>query len=78
MGEEHQPDMCLPSCAAQHQFFYVRVCPSHSSTIKPGTKLKRRLDLKIDLSPANNKSCCAELLMLDKPQLEVLLLPAEQ
>ncbi|DBB05758.1 TPA: hypothetical protein ACH3X1_012356 [Trebouxia sp. C0004] len=70
IGQGHQPDMCQPSCTGQHHFFYVRVCPTHSQTVKPGSKRKRRLDLKMDLSSANCKGCFQELVQLDKAQLE--------
>ncbi|DBA70744.1 TPA: hypothetical protein ACH3X2_011643, partial [Trebouxia sp. C0005] len=70
IGQGHQPDMCQPSCTAQHHFFYVRVCPTHSQTVKPGSKRKRRLDLKMDLSSANAKGSFQELMQLDKAQLE--------
>ena len=71
IGQGHQPDMCEPSCTAQHHFFYVGVCPTHSQTVKPGSKRKRRLDLKMDLSRANCKGSFQELVQLDEAQLEV-------
>jgi len=74
IGQDHQADMCQPSCTAQHHFFYVRVCPTHSQTVKPGSKHKRRLDLKMDLSSTDCKGCFQELVQLDKAQLEVPLL----
>lgn len=71
IGKSHQPDMCQDTCSAQHQWFYVRVCPDRSHITKPGSKRKRRLDLKLDLSSSN---CCDQfhdLLMLTAAHLEV-------
>lgn len=48
--------------------------PGVSQTVKPGSKRKRRLDLKMDLSSTNCKGCFQELVQLDKAQLEVPLL----
>ena len=73
MGMGHQPDMCADTCAAQHQWFYVRVCPDRSQTIKPGLKRKRRLDLKMDLSRSNCCGSLQELLTISAAQLEVQL-----
>ena len=75
IGPSHQPDMCQAACTEQHLFFYVRVCPSHSHTTKPGPKRKRRLDLKMDLSTAHNQHHIQKLLTLHRAQLEVSATP---
>ena len=72
IGEDHQPDVCPAACTTQHCFFYVRACPSHCKTTRPGSKRKRRLDFKMDLSAANNVGCFQDLMGLGKAQLEVL------
>ena len=71
IGSDHQADMCQTGCSASHDWFFVRVCPSHSQTNRPGRQRKRRLDLKLDLS---SDHCCGsfqKLLSLSRPQLEV-------
>ena len=71
LGKGHQTDMCQDTCAAQHQWFYVRVCPDRSQTTKPGLKRKRRLDLKMDLSSSNRCDSFQKLLRCNAAQLEV-------
>ena len=71
LGQNHQLDMCNPGCTSQHQFFYVRLQPSHSNSVKPGCTKKRRLDLKVDLSHETHVESFEQMLQLSQAQLEV-------
>ena len=72
LGEQHQPDLCSEDCTAQHDFFFIRVQPSHSHSVKAGRSRRRRLDLKVDLSPTHNVTMNNEqLLQLNHSELQV-------